>query len=205
MAQHQQREAGRPREFQPEIAAQAALETFWALGYHDVSVSDLEEATGVVRTSLYNTFTNKRGVFDAALDLYLATLYTDIAAVLTDADLGLADVHAFLDKLEGWHIGGVPGCFMVNSMIEFADTDTDITAKGTVYLDKLRAGYEAALHRAETGGELDDSVSVESAADQLFLLTLGLNMAARSGMKTDRLRTMYRSAHDAVRALADHD
>ena len=201
MTAGKKRGAGRPREFRPEDAARSALETFWRRGYHDVSVPELEMATGVVRSSLYNTFGNKRGIFDAALDAYLTQLFADIDARLTNATGGLDDIHAFLDTLEAWHTSGVPGCFMINSMIEFAETDADITSRGDVYLDKLRGGYHAALSRATGRGEVSEQTEVESAADRLLLLTIGLNTTARTGIEPDRLRTLYRAAHTAVDEL----
>lgn len=201
MTKNKQRPAGRPREFQPVEAAQLALEAFWPRGFHEVSVPDLEKATGVVRTSLYNTFGNKRGLFDAALDTYLAQLYADIDAALTNSTGDLDDVHAFLDQLEQWHTSGIPGCFMINSMVEFADNDADITSRGDDYLDKLRSGYLAALSRAQTKGLVAEQRSLDSAADQLLLLTIGLNMAARAGAGPDRLRTLHEAAHAAVYAL----
>jgi TetR/AcrR family transcriptional repressor of nem operon len=204
MTQDEQRPAGRPREFQPEEAAQLALEAFWPRGFQNVSVPELEKATGVVRTSLYNTFGNKRGLFDAALDVYLTKLFDDIDAALANATGGLDTIHGFLDQLEQWHTSGIPGCFMINSMIEFAETDIDITSRGEEYLDKLRSGYHAALSRAQADGELTEQSPLETHADQLLLLTIGLNMAARTAIGTDRLRTLYQAAHAAVHLLEQH-
>lgn len=201
MNESRNRSAGRPREFEPAVVARKALDVFWANGFDDVSVPDLEKATGVVRTSLYNTFGNKRGLFDAALGTYLADLFIEIDSILTNATGGLEDIHLFLDTLESWHVSGIPGCFMINSMIEFADRDQDITSRGGSYLDKLQDGLHAALTRARGNGELRDSGSVNSAADRLLLQTIGLNMAARTGLDSDRLRALYRSAHDAVNSL----
>lgn len=130
MTETRKRPSGRPREFQPSEVAQSALQAFWAGGFHEVSVPDLEDATGVVRTSLYNTFGNKRGLFDAALEAYLGQLFADIDSMLTEATGGLDDIHRFLDTLEGWHLSGIPGCFMINSMVEFADRDPQITTRG---------------------------------------------------------------------------
>ena len=201
MTEVRSRGAGRPREFEPEQVVQDALATFWARGYHEVSVSDLEAATGVVRTSLYNTFTNKRGLFDASLDAYLSTLSGEIARLLTNASSGLSDIHAFLDQIEEWHLNGTPGCFMINSMIEFADTDSDITQRGSAYLDALSEGFSAALRRAADADQLRNPGDLAISTDQLLLQTLGLNMAARGGVGSEQLRGLYQSAHRAVEGL----
>ena len=62
---------GRSQEFDTTAVVAAALDVFWARGYEGASLGDLESATGLSRSSLYNSFTNKRGLFDAAVQLYL--------------------------------------------------------------------------------------------------------------------------------------
>ncbi|MBB3860192.1 AcrR family transcriptional regulator [Novosphingobium hassiacum] len=61
---------GRPREFCADNALAAALRVFWAKGYEGASLSDLTEAMGITRPSLYAAFGNKETLFRQALDLY---------------------------------------------------------------------------------------------------------------------------------------
>lgn len=61
---------GRPREFCADAALAAALRLFWAKGYEGTSLSDLTEAMGITRPSLYAAFGNKEQLFRQALDLY---------------------------------------------------------------------------------------------------------------------------------------
>lgn len=61
---------GRPREFDPAQALAAALQIFWRRGYEGASISELTEAMGITRPSLYACFGNKEGLFRQALDLY---------------------------------------------------------------------------------------------------------------------------------------
>ncbi|OYD68417.1 TetR/AcrR family transcriptional regulator [Rhodococcus sp. OK302] len=62
---------GRSQEFDTKTVVAAALDVFWSHGYEGVSLTDLETATGLSRSSLYNSFGNKRGLFDAAVTMYL--------------------------------------------------------------------------------------------------------------------------------------
>ena len=48
--------AGRPRKAEPEVALAAAMSAFWEKGYEGTSMSDLTEATGLHKASLYKTF-----------------------------------------------------------------------------------------------------------------------------------------------------
>ena len=61
---------GRPREFDTDEALAAALRVFWSKGYEGASLSDLTEAMGITRPSLYAAFGNKESLFRKALDLY---------------------------------------------------------------------------------------------------------------------------------------
>src|SRR5215213_3700652 len=61
---------GRPREFCVDHALAQALRVFWSKGYEAASLTDLTEAMGITRPSLYAAFGNKESLFRKALDLY---------------------------------------------------------------------------------------------------------------------------------------
>jgi AcrR family transcriptional regulator len=61
---------GRPREFCVDHALAQALRVFWTKGYEGASLTDLTDAMGITRPSLYAAFGNKESLFRKALDLY---------------------------------------------------------------------------------------------------------------------------------------
>lgn len=61
---------GRPREFETEKALDRAMQVFWRKGYLGTSLSDLTEAMGINRPSLYAAFGNKESLFRKVLDRY---------------------------------------------------------------------------------------------------------------------------------------
>src|SRR5205814_3124860 len=61
---------GRPRNFDPDRALDAALNIFGRKGYEGASLNDLTVAMGVNRPSMYAAFGNKEALFRRALDRY---------------------------------------------------------------------------------------------------------------------------------------
>jgi AcrR family transcriptional regulator len=64
---------GRPREFDTDEALDKAMMVFWQQGFEGASLSDLTEAMGISRPSLYAAFGNKEELFRRALGRYVET------------------------------------------------------------------------------------------------------------------------------------
>ncbi|RUR00997.1 TetR/AcrR family transcriptional regulator [Labedella endophytica] len=61
----------RTQAFERDDVVRAARTVFWRTGFDAASIPELETATGLNRSSLYNTFGSKRGLFDVAVQSYL--------------------------------------------------------------------------------------------------------------------------------------
>ena len=62
--------AGRPREFDRDLALQQAMLAFWQHGYEGTSMADLVAATGLASARLYAAFGSKEGLFREAVERY---------------------------------------------------------------------------------------------------------------------------------------
>src|SRR3954453_23402261 len=104
----------RTKEFDREAALELALNLFWKQGYEATSIGQLVDATGVQRQSLYDTFTDKHGLYVAALDLYAQRISASLRETLSGRGSPLTRLRRVFRSVasEG------KGCMLVNSAVE---------------------------------------------------------------------------------------
>ncbi len=171
---------GRPPSFEREAALAAATHLFWERGYDNVGLSDLEAATGLNRSSIYNTFGSKEALFAEALRHYSMALADGMLQSLEQGSGGLDDLEAFLHALRrhlSTHAG--KGCFMVNTMAAFQDMPGDVADLAGAYVTRFLKAARAALARAVTRGEIAEK-DIGKDAEMLLGVVLGANLLARA-------------------------
>lgn len=62
---------GRKLSFDKDLALESAMQVFWQKGYIGASLSDLTQAMGINKPSMYSTFGNKEALFNQATSLYV--------------------------------------------------------------------------------------------------------------------------------------
>jgi len=182
----------RPRKYDEQHVLTAAMHAFRREGYAHISVTDLEAATGLKTSSLYNAFGDKAGLFRRALDHYVSSL---VAPRLVT----YAGDHATLDDLEQLYrtlfrppFDDGYGCLVVNSAAEFGSADS-------IASDGVRLGL-GLVHR-----HLEDVVRRElgperagATAARLSLMYQGVLVLSRAGLLT---QSHEDAIHDEFTAL----
>jgi AcrR family transcriptional regulator len=83
------RPRGRPRAYDPDTALRRATGAFWRHGFAGTSLDALTDAMDMNRPSLYGAFGDKRALYLAALDRYVAESVEQMRAALSE-DVPLA-------------------------------------------------------------------------------------------------------------------
>jgi AcrR family transcriptional regulator len=193
------RRRGRPRAFDEAQVLDAALDLFWRVGYADASVPDISAVTGLSTSSLYNAYGSKLGLFEAALGRYLDKVIDGyMVGPLARGSAGLADVEAFLDRLERT-IDRNParGCLAVNTMAEQRHLPPRLAAAPAAYRRMLRDGLRAALTRAAEQGEIP-AEAVDPGTAALVPMIIGFNVLVAAGAPAHETRDVL----DRARAVA---
>jgi TetR/AcrR family transcriptional repressor of nem operon len=189
---------GRRPGFDHDAVVAAAILAFWAKGFEATTLGDLEAATGVDRSSIYNSFGGKEGLYRSAAAAYVDGAEELLFEPLHSGTAGIADLIEFLDRLST-NLGAGPnpqGCLIVNDMAATVDhLSTDR------YLRRLEGGLFAALERASESGETNEVMNAQR-CQLLTAAILGVNIAHRNDSSGTRARNLINGLRSEVSSWA---
>jgi TetR/AcrR family transcriptional regulator, transcriptional repressor for nem operon len=178
-------------------------------GFDATSVRDLEHATGLKATSIYNAFGSKAGLFDAVLDRYLKDVVDRRISEHLRPELGLLGIRSFFDSTHTIEKLPSHGCLLTNTAIEFASIDDHAQRAVKRGLNTIRNAFRAQLQAARDVGQVGDNVNIEGAADALLVFYEGMLAMLRTGQSMNL--DLGRAVDTTLRLLSpsirkeDHD
>ncbi|MEA1677125.1 TetR/AcrR family transcriptional regulator [Nitrospirillum sp. BR 11163] len=174
---------GRPREFDTGLALDRAIAVFSERGYHGAAISDLTRALGLTAGSLYKAFTDKRGLFLAAFDRYVALRADRLRALVEAAPTGRAKIKAVLDfyASDSHGLDGRRGCLVVGGAVDLATADTEIAARvvGALAVNEDRLAALVALGQAD--GTIAPHLDAALTARLLLCVLQGMRVVGKTG------------------------
>ena len=180
---------GRPREFDPDEALDSAMEVFWRHGYEGASLSDLTEAMGIARPSLYAVFGNKEELFRKALDRYSQMKSGSACDALNEATSRRAVEKLLLGFAGLNETGDAPkGCLMVQSALVCSEASESIRQE----LCSRRTQGEDELRRRlcewKAQGDLPPDCDPADLARYVMAVGNGMAVQAASGATSQELK-----------------
>src|SRR5688572_18463542 len=168
----------RPKEFDPNAAAQEAMEAFWERGYAATSVNDLLAEMGLNRGSLYGTFGDKKQLFLAALDKYEAQRSVEIRQMLDRAGSARAAIVDFVHMAArcATSDAGRRGCLAGKAAMELAPHDEDVADWLKKFHRRNIDLVARTIARGQEQGEISRSLDPRAAARFLLNALAGLRL-----------------------------
>jgi TetR/AcrR family transcriptional regulator, transcriptional repressor for nem operon len=172
----------RQREFDEEKALDAAMQLFWEKGFEATSLSDLTSRMGIQRPSIYSTFGDKKGLFEAALRKYTSSHAAYVRANLQNSSSVKEAFRAFFENMVAKEYDKSPnwGCFCINSMVELSPHDEKfeiLTREHQMYLSVI---FQETIERGLRSGELDTGINAKGLAQTLVISLIGLTVIMKS-------------------------
>lgn len=169
---------------------------FWQKGYEGTSLTDLTEAMGITRPSLYAAFGNKESLFRKALDLYEREKLAYIGQALeqpTARQVAEFMMHGAVENATGGD-GGPHGCLRVTASMACGDGAESIRCE---IMERTKSGKDslvARFQRARDEGDLRADIDPEGITRVLIAYLQGISVQANMGEPREELDKLVDTA-----------
>jgi len=180
---------GRPREFDIDQALEQALHLFWRKGYEGTSITDLTEAIGITKPSLYAAFGNKEELFRKAFDRYVDGPGGYVQVALAKPTVREVVEHLLYEAADAvTNPDNPPGCLAVQGALCCGDTaetiKQELMARRAKGEDDLRRRFQKAVDE----GDLPKDTNAVDLARYVCAILQGMAIQAIGGAGRDDLR-----------------
>lgn len=153
--------SGKPQ-FDEAAVIAAAMGVFWRHGYAAASISDLTEATGLSRSSLYQRFRDKDGLFQEALAAYTERVVLRMNAAKADTARGRLEalLRAYLPDGSS----RPAGCLIARSCAEISELSPEGQAAALAGARREREILAECLRAGVAAGELPEDADIDAMA-----------------------------------------
>ena len=186
---------GRPREFDVDEALAAALRVFWTKGYDGASLSDLTDAMGITKPSLYAAFGNKESLFRKALDLYEREKLAYVGEALAAPTSRAVAERLLRGALEMQTSDCEPrGCMRVISSLACGPEAESIRADLMERRQSSQRALCERMQRAKDEGDLPSGTDVDGLCAYLGAILQGMSVQAGSGATKAQLESLVETS-----------
>ncbi|MEM6262329.1 MAG: TetR/AcrR family transcriptional regulator [Bacteroidota bacterium] len=186
----------RTKQYTESDVLQKAMELFWKQGYHATSMQDLVQHLGINRSSIYESFDSKDGLFERAFARYRQQNREGMKTFLAsqpDIKVGLRVLfEQSIDQMLADK--NRKGCFVANISAELAPSDPKIAEVVRMNQEEFVEIFRSYLQRGVDSGQISADKNLDSIARMLFTLNNGLSVVARGNMAREELMASVEAA-----------
>lgn len=167
--------------FDEQEVLDKAMALFWEKGYKATSAQDLVDGLGISRSSMYDTFGDKHSLFIKALLRYRKEWIDPAiqgANNIKDAEAYIKSLFEFI-KQETFNRNSTNGCFWVNTAIEMAPADSEVTAIAKNIMNDTENAFYKAIKKGQQQGVFTSTHTARSLAKFVLNALSGLRVNAK--------------------------
>jgi TetR/AcrR family transcriptional regulator, transcriptional repressor for nem operon len=173
----------RSKEFDEQQVLEKAIELFWVKGYNITSAQDLVDGLGISRSSLYDTYSDKRSLFLDTLKTYREKNIKRLTDLIAEIDNPEKSIRTILQMAisENVECKLHKGCFMTNSTVEMALHDKEVAAIVRSHMQAVEELFYTVIKEGQEMGQFTTTQTARSLARFLFNNVSGISVAGKYG------------------------
>ncbi len=159
--------------FDKDLALEKVVHLFHEKGYNATSMQDLVDATGLNRSSIYNSFGSKMELYQKSLRFYKKEANKYVQKVLINSSEPLVTIRKIFHTTPE---DKVNGCFLGNCTTEMANQDREIKSFLQNNLYAMQELFEELVSKGQSSGSINKKKSAKEYAAYLFTALQGLRI-----------------------------
>ena len=170
------------KQFDEAAVLEKARNVFWKKGYNGTSMDELVKATGLSRSSIYDSFGDKHGLYMKALQHYQQEKRQSLVE-------GIPSAFSSRKKI-GWIFQNSiaqalcdrqrKGCFMVNTTTELANIDSSMNKIVNANMEAMEEIFHTLVKEGQAAGDINKKFSARALARNLFSSFNGLTIIGQT-------------------------
>lgn len=157
--------------FNREDVLISVIKLFHEKGYNATSMQDLVDATGLNRSSIYNSFGSKKELYQESLKTYRAIAHKHIQRVLIHSNTPKDSIRKIFATSPETRNNG---CLLSNCTTEMANQDKEIRNFLINNLEHMQGVFEELVAKGQSDGSINKLKSAKVYALYLFTSLQGL-------------------------------
>lgn len=172
----------RTKDFDEDEVLAKAVRLFWHKGYNGTSMQDLVDGLGISRSSLYDTYGDKHSLFIKALESYSKSAGGKMYNIIGTSSSAKEAVRQLFNftTTELLTDGERKGCFIVNTEVEVAPHDKEVSQMICQNDQQVEDAFFRAIEKGQESGEINNKQDARALARFIFNTVKGMRVSAKS-------------------------
>lgn len=168
--------------FDETTVLQNATALFWKQGYNGTSMDELTKATGLSRSSIYNTFGDKHRLFIRCLEFYQQQQQDELLAAVGKTSSPLKKIQQMLKFAVESTLQDAQrkGCLVVNTTTELANMDAEVAAFLLKNMEGMEHIFQQWVKAGQQQGEISTAFTPTALARHLFNTYSGMRVGGKA-------------------------